>query len=62
MNCGPLDPIKGREAEEILRRICDASDSGTDSDESKDNKGNLHDGPYEEFRLHVFEAIVNIIC
>ena len=33
----------------------------SDSDESEDDKdkGNLDDGPYDEFRLHVFEVIVD---
>ena len=42
------------------KRFFDESDI-SDSDESEDNKdkGNLDDGPYDEFRLHVFEVIVD---
>ena len=41
------------------KRFFDESDI-SDSDESEDDKdkGNLDDGPYDEFRLYVFEVIV----
>ena len=41
------------------KRFFDKSDI-SDSDESEDkDKGNLDEGPYDEFRLHVFEVIVD---
>ena len=42
------------------KRFFDESDA-SDSDESEDDKdkGNLDDGPYDEFRLHVFEVLVD---
>ena len=44
------------------KRFFDGSDI-SDSDESEDDKdkGNLDDGQYDEFRLHVFEVIL-IVC
>ena len=51
-----LWPARSNKRKKRRKRFFDESDV---SDESEDDERNLDDGPYEQFRLQVFEMIMN---